>query len=159
MFVEELVQQFEKNNGALVEAARPDTYEKSPRQQGGDSATTLLAGGTDETVPLRGEETTLLVEEKVPHLCRVRTNESVAVKGTVFKIGKSGDSDFVITENKAISRTHAIIENRNGCYYLIDQNSTNHSYVNDKRLEPGREVELKYNDRIRLADEEFCFEE
>ena len=46
---------------------------------------------------------------------------------------------------------------RNGTFYLVDQKSTNGTYVNGVRLTPLQETELKNGDIIQLSDEEFEF--
>lgn len=46
---------------------------------------------------------------------------------------------------------------RNGVFYIIDQKSTNGTYVNGIRLNPMQETELKNGDTIQLSDEEFEF--
>ena len=43
-------------------------------------------------------------------------------------------------------------------YFIKDNNSSNGTYVNGKRLSGEMEEELKDNDMIRLADEEFKFQ-
>lgn len=50
-----------------------------------------------------------------------------------------------------ISRTHAIVECRNGRYYIKDL-SKHGTYVNNKKLEKEKEYELKNGDVISLAN-------
>jgi pSer/pThr/pTyr-binding forkhead associated (FHA) protein len=45
-----------------------------------------------------------------------------------------------------------------GRWTITDSGSTNGTYVNDKRLEPGVAVELKIGDRVRIATLEFTVE-
>ena len=88
---------------------------------------------------------------------RKNTGESVEINKNIFTIGKENESDFIVSNNKAISRRHAVIEKINGNYYLTDKKSTNHTYLNGEILEPERAYVLSDNDNIRIADEEFIF--
>ena len=50
-----------------------------------------------------------------------------------------------------VSRRHALIRPGEQTLYLIDQNSTNGTWVNGQRLMPGREFRLSDNDIIELG--------
>lgn len=118
----------------------------------GMSETTLLDEGF--------EETTLLMEEpkKVPYLIRVSTGERADVNKPVFMIGKMRSAvDFVITNNSAVSRHHADIVTRDGRYYIVDNNSTNRTYINGQMAAPKQETEINHMDKILLGNEELEF--
>ena len=72
-------------------------------------------------------------------------------------VGKSADSNYQIIDNKKVSRRHAIFRISNGECYVRDNDSTNHTFVNGKLLQPGVEIILSNDDYIRLGDEEFRF--
>lgn len=72
-----------------------------------------------------------------------------------FVIGKQ-NADYVISKG-VISRTHATIISRDGSYFVKDENSSNHTYVNGVQIPPFTEREIVSGDRIRLADEELEF--
>ena len=40
---------------------------------------------------------------------------------------------------------------------MENENSTNHTYVNGKMIQPGFDVMLKNDDYIRMGDEEFKY--
>ena len=42
-------------------------------------------------------------------------------------------------------------------YFLKDNKSTNHTYLDGRQLEPDEEALLKNNSVIRLGDEDFTF--
>ena len=65
--------------------------------------------------------------------------------------------DFTIHGNGAISRVHAIITSKNGEYYIKDNKSTNHTFVDGRKVEDGENVLLKDGSKIVLGDEEFVF--
>ena len=93
-----------------------------------------------------------------PHFVREKTGEKIYIDKDEFKIGKSRiHSDYSIEKNTAISRVHVIVIRRNGVNYLKDNNSTNGTYVDGERLEPGREVLLKNDMRVKFGDEDFTF--
>ncbi|MCR5212829.1 MAG: FHA domain-containing protein [Eubacterium sp.] len=98
------------------------------------------------------------VKKPRPHFVRVKTGEKIFIEKDEFKIGKSKlHSDYAIENNSAISRVHVIIIRRNGINYLKDNASTNGTYVEGERLEPGREVLLRDNMHIKFGDEDFTF--
>lgn len=80
-----------------------------------------------------------------------------SINKKTFKLGKSKQGmDFTISKN-TISRHHADIIFDNNAYYVVDQNSTNHTYVNRKLLQPLQPFRIYSGDCIKLADEEFIF--
>ncbi len=93
----------------------------------------------------------------IPYLVRVRTNELIPVVKTEFLIGKSPEADYQITDNRRVSRRHATLRISNGECYIRDHNSTNHTYINGKLIQPEFEIMLSNNDYIRLGDEEFKY--
>ena len=50
-----------------------------------------------------------------------------------------------------------MIIKKNGVSYIRDNASTNGTYVNGEKLDPGVEVLLKDGTSVRLGDEEFTF--
>ena len=76
----------------------------------------------------------------------------------VFKIGKASRGvDFHVGGNGAISRQHAIILHKGDSYYIKDNKSTNHTYVNGEAVPADEEVLLKDGATITLGDEDFTF--
>ncbi len=94
----------------------------------------------------------------LPYLIRVSTEERIMLNKAVFKIGKATRGvDYTVGGNGAISRQHAFIIQKDGVCYIKDNKSTNHTYVNGKRVEDGVEEILTHDSLVRLADEEFTF--
>ena len=105
-----------------------------------------------------GETEVLGSPTSAPALERAKNGEKVRVNKPSFKIGSDrGRADYWISNNKAVSRLHAVITSVNGRYMIRDNNSTNGSFLNGSQLVPGRDYELHTGDRIILADEEFTF--
>jgi len=65
--------------------------------------------------------------------------------------------DYYISDNNAVSRTHADIVSKEDAYFIIDNNSTNHTYLNEHMIKSLSEMKLQDKSRIRLANEEFIF--
>lgn len=106
-------------------------------------------------------ETTVLQQMQykniVPYLVRIRSNELIPIDKKEFVIGKSADADYQVTDNKKISRRHCTLKISNGECYIRDNESTNHTYVNGKIIQPDFDVMLNNDDYIRMADEEFKY--
>lgn len=119
--------------------------------------TTVLGGGAiGETTVLTAENTPS--QMIAPHLIRKKNNEKISLNKPVFRVGKERSYvDYFIGDNTAISRSHANIINRNGEYFIVDTNSTNHTYVNGTMINSNEEVRLSHGAKIRLANEDFEF--
>lgn len=93
-----------------------------------------------------------------PYLIRVKNNEKIHINKPAFRIGKEKSYvDYFIGDNTAISRSHANIIERNGEYYIMDTNSTNHTFVDNQMVPSNQEQHIKSGSKIKLANEEFIF--
>jgi len=91
-------------------------------------------------------------------LIRAKNNEKVWINKPDFRIGKEKSYvDYFIADNSSISRSHANIVSRNGEYYIIDTNSTNHTYVNGVMIQSNVEAQITDRTKITLGNEEFEF--
>lgn len=117
--------------------------------------TTVLGGGS------MGETTVLgatPAAQAKPCLIRAKNNERIDLNKPVFRIGKEKSYvDYFIGDNSAISRSHANIVTREGEYFVVDTNSTNHTYVNGQMLQSNVEMKIAHGAKIRLANEDFEF--
>lgn len=114
----------------------------------------------DDGPVVLGRNNSTPVEKGRAYLFHKNANKVVEISKTYFGIGKlPREMDYVIKDNIAISKKHAAIVYKNDIFYIVDTYSTNHVYLNGRILEPGKEVVIKNNDVIRLANEEFVFEE
>lgn len=117
--------------------------------------TTVLSAAVGETTVLGGVVET---KQNDPHLIRVKNNEKIPLNKPVFRIGKEKSYvDYFISDNTAISRSHANIIDHNGEFFVVDTNSTNHTYVNGGMIQSGVETKLSHGTKIRFANEEFEF--
>ena len=122
-----------------------------------DEATGLLNNGDDED-----EATGLLIENKAnvrfPTLYRVLAEETISVNKPVFRLGKERSYvDYFVTNNIAVSRSHADIITRGNKHFVKDLNSKNHTYINNNELPIQMEVEINDGDSLKLGNEEFIF--
>lgn len=118
--------------------------------------------GESET-GLLGEEGIMLLQEQVlvtyPTLFRVLNEEVISINKPVFRIGKERSYvDYFVTNNNAVSRSHADVITRGEKYFVIDLNSKNHTYINDKMIAVQCETEIRDGDRLKLGNEEFIFQ-
>ncbi len=91
-------------------------------------------------------------------IIRLNTGERIRITSDSFKIGKDPfNSEYCIRDNTAVSRIHALIKRVNNRWFITDMNSTNSTYINDRKLYPNVEVELFDGTNIRLANENFIF--
>ena len=107
-------------------------------------------GGPQKTVAINLDEFKTSEREIVGWLLVMEG----AQKGTDFRIysgansmGAGADNDIVVTDEYLSSR-HATIRYEDGHYFLVDNNSTNGSYVGEKKI---TKYELIDNDTIRLG--------
>lgn len=141
-----------------------------------DEATGLLSEENDEATGLLNDEdeatglltsdnsddTALLYENNVnvhyPTLYRVLTEETISVNKPVYRLGKEKSYvDYFVTNNIAVSRSHADIITRGKQYFVKDLNSKNHTYINGKELPVHCEIEIHDGDNLKLGNEEFIF--
>lgn len=93
-----------------------------------------------------------------PYLLREKNQEKVTVNKPSFRIGKEKQySDFFVSDNSAVSRSHADIVTRDGRYFIIDRNSTNKTRVEGRIIAPEQEFEIFPGTKLRLANEDFVF--
>ncbi|WP_462410826.1 DUF6382 domain-containing protein [Neobacillus sp. Marseille-QA0830] len=97
-------------------------------------------------------------EPSFPYLIREKTQEKISVNKPSFRIGKESKfCDYFISDNNAISRSHADIITKDHRYYIIDQNSTNKTYVDGRVIPVQKEAEIFSGTKLRLANEDFVF--
>ena len=122
--------------------------------------TTVLGGNSEgktavlSDMPAGGEAPSV----KKPYIIRVRNNERIPVSKEFFRIGTEKNYvDYYIGDNSYISRGHASLVSKDGRFFIIDNNSRNHTYVNGSLITSSTEFELKSGDTFKLANEEFEF--
>jgi len=66
----------------------------------------------------------------------------------VIRIGRGAEMAIVL-EGDSVSRKHCHLELRVGAWWVVDDNSTNGTYVNDEQI--TREVQLSNGDRLKVG--------
>ena len=121
-------------------------------------ATQPVVVGETEVLQKPQETTVLKPQPMIPtvRLIRVKDNAVIMIDRPQFRIGRDpGVADYIVMDNTAVGRQHADIVQHGGEYYVVDLNSTNHTYVNGCQVCPGSEYPLQNGDQLMLGDE--CF--
>jgi hypothetical protein len=71
-------------------------------------------------------------------------------------IGRAPENDLALT-SKQVSREHAVLNFRDGRWFLEDRGSYNGTFLNGTRLQPGVPLPLRHADRISIGPEELVF--
>lgn len=108
------------------------------------------------------ENPTVLLHEFEQNVCKLvyqgsGEEEDFILGEDIFLIGKENGNVSAVLKADTVSRMHARITKKDGCYYLEDLNSTNGTYLNGEELIYHDPVKLKKNDRICFATEEYIF--
>lgn len=75
-----------------------------------------------------------------------------------FTVGSDAAQCDACLDAPEVSRLHArIYEKKKGVYEIEDLNSTNGTFVNEKRLAVYEKAPLQEGDILRFAEEEYCF--
>lgn len=94
-----------------------------------------------------------------PWLVQLRTGVACPMDRFPFRIGKEASYvDFCVIGNAAVSRSHADIESGEDGFYITDNNSKNHTFLEKEQLLPGKPYLLPPGAHFFLANEEFVFE-
>lgn len=114
--------------------------------------TTILSESSYDDCP------TGVLMQQAATLIRSRDNENILVHKFPFVLGKdSAKTDYCVQNNPAVSRVHAVVLCEGNTYFIQDNQATNGTFVNGKRLAMGSKAALQNNDKITLGNEEFDF--
>ncbi len=120
--------------------------------------TVMLSGVNGIETSVLGSDASANMFESYGTLIRKSNNENCVIDNPSFTIGKDSlHVNFCIKDNSSISRQHATIESRNGVTSITDNNSTNGTFVNNRRLTPRQPQTIQNGDVITLANEEFVY--
>ncbi len=124
----------------------------------------VMQGSMDGTTVLSDDGISVQQMQPVNYhfasLTRQVTGEKIELGKPSFVLGKNPEkSDYAVADNTNISRVHAVITMRNGRYYVMDQNSTNGTFINGRIIKARQETEILPGDCLMLANEEFIFNE
>jgi len=77
-------------------------------------------------------------------------HETVFVSATPFVIGRGEKCQHQV-KDRGVSEEHLKITFTSGRFFVRDMKSTNHTFLNEKMLEPGSPLEIEPNDRLRFG--------
>lgn len=141
--------------------SNPEPVYQEPQPTYSDSEPVVQARATTpipSPSPFVPETTVLNAAVKQPDLqiTRMRDGSHVQIAQPRFRIGRDpAVVDYIINDNTAVGRQHADILIHDGACYVVDLNSTNHTYLNGQPLNPGTEYPLQDGDDLLLGDEAF----
>ena len=85
------------------------------------------------------------------------TGERIQLNHQAVLIGRSPERCKVVLPLNAVSREHAEIKYEQGNYFIVDLESRNKTFVNNKVIAPRTPTPLKDGDGIKICDFLFCF--
>lgn len=150
------VQNQNANTGMTGNPSVPPQILENMTKAGNFGETTVLGVGSEagETTVLGTSQAQIIK----PYLLRIKNNERIELNKPVFRIGKERSYvDYFVSDNTAVSRSHANIINKDNVFYIVDTNSTNHTYVNGSMIQSNVETKIEHGTKIRLANEDFEF--
>jgi hypothetical protein len=84
---------------------------------------------------------------------RVDAREWQLIPGPTV-IGRSKSSNIQLSDSVKVSRSHAIVVFEDGMCTVMDNDSSNGTFVNGIRLSPGQIIPLNDGDQIQLGDQQ-----
>ncbi len=113
----------------------------------------------DKTIILSSYDNNVQKKMTRAGLVRKRDGQKSFITSAEYRVGQNPELvDLAITDNKAVSRRHAVIRWTAEGYRIYDLKSANGTFVNGERLEGAGRL-LVDKDEIMVADERFEFEE
>lgn len=64
----------------------------------------------------------------------------------------SGESSDIVLKTEGVSRKHVFVLVEDDQYFVVDQGSTNGTFINEERLQPGKKVEFTSFFPVRLGE-------
>lgn len=146
----------EKEKPAAAEKpAAPVLPPMTPPQTPPEREVVRFGGGDDSDLTVVGD-LTVINPTVGPCLVRSETGEVIELNKPHFRIGRERRSvDYVITGNPSISKKHVEVRFQAGQFQVCDEESTNHTFVNGKRIPKKTWVSIKTGDILKLSNEEF----
>ena len=93
-----------------------------------------------------------------PYLIRLSNNQEIKIDKDTFYIGKDEENvDYCISGNLAVDDKHAYIIRHGKEFFVVDNNSKNHTYLNRVLIGNDEEIFIPHGAQLRFADEDFEF--
>jgi len=104
---------------------------------------------SDSVLPVSPVSVTRLIPVEQQGMAPIDINEGI------YRIGREPEVNEYCIPRPGISRNHASLSCENGVVRLKDMDSTNGTYVNQRRLQGMTAEELHYGDVVSFAGEEY----
>jgi adenylate cyclase len=114
-------------------------------------------GGNCSRLILRSDEAQVMAEGSLQPYLKFEDEEGREIplaSGSVWKIGR-GEQNSVVLIDDMVSRNHAMIQMKDGEFYLIDMDSANGSFVNGRKLTGP--TALQHGDRLAFGKSRLAF--
>lgn len=76
--------------------------------------------------------------------------KSKMLSNKAFAIGRDKSNQLIVADPK-VSRYHAIVTFENDVAYIKDTDSANGTYINNKKIPPGKKIKLNNGDKIKVG--------
>ena len=83
--------------------------------------------------------------------------DKIFIDDKQFSVGREKNSVDYVLEDRSISKKHATFKTLGEEYFIIDNSSSNGTYLNGKRLQAEQEYKIKNGDIVSFAKQEFQF--
>lgn len=134
--------------GWILEKKLGRKEETKPEKEEDDKTMVLVSAYSDETVVLETAQNVIWYVNLVPEDWQ---RKEIKIRKSPFFIGKdAGKADGIIDEGE-VSRVHAKIVADEDGVFLIDQESTNGTFVNGKRVVPWERYRLENGDIVGFS--------
>ncbi len=139
-----------RRKAAEEEAARKAAEEEAARKAAEEEAARTAAEAVCDKTQLGASMIHMFKREK--------TGEVIRIKKSPFNIGRSSATDdYVIVDNRSVSRGHATVTIKDDVCYVTDNHSLNKTYINGVAATPEQEYALSDGDSVRLYNERFVY--
>lgn len=88
-----------------------------------------------------------------------RTGEIFELTKQRVIIGRAGTGVDIAVKDTSVSRCHCSLYWENDSWYVVDLDSSNHTYVNKSQLKPKVKYLLRYGDELQLAQVHYRFDQ
>lgn len=170
----------DKNNADIEKEPAEDTKQEAANDGDAEIQPELeenIAETSDEVIDEKVTEETIEIDEVSgketeteeippivakpeiePYLIRLSNNQEIKIDKDSFYIGKDEENvDYCISDNLAIDDKHAYIIRHGKEYFVVDNNSKNHTYLNRVLIGTDEEIFIPHGAQLRFADEDFEF--
>lgn len=119
---------------------------------GYDDAAILNPLEEDEDVIKLDPNVTDILYPNTLKLLVCSSNKTIKLQKASIEVGRATECDLNFgADNKYMSRRQATFMFSNGKWYLVDNNSTNGTYINGVKLQPEKKYQLAADDEIVFA--------